>query len=107
MKEGASWTWSALRPNPVCGFRCLRRRVRAPPAAAGVPAAACPHTKLLQALFWFCSTGSFMNLTTSIAVYASICKELGLPLRWGALLSAALRLGWVQLGWASLGHRPR
>lgn len=28
-----------------------------------------------------CSAGSFMNLTVSIAVYASISKELGLPLR--------------------------
>jgi hypothetical protein len=23
-----------------------------------------------------------MNLTTSIAVYASVCKEMGLPFRW-------------------------
>ncbi|KAL4427895.1 hypothetical protein ABPG75_001984 [Micractinium tetrahymenae] len=46
--DGAAWSWSALRPNPVCGF----------------------------------STGSFMNITTSIAVYASVCKELGLPMRF-------------------------
>ncbi|KAL4442099.1 hypothetical protein ABPG77_011360 [Micractinium sp. CCAP 211/92] len=46
--DGASWSWSALRPNPVCGF----------------------------------STGSFMNITTSIAVYGSVCKELGLPMRF-------------------------
>lgn len=26
-----------------------------------------------------------MNLAVSIAVYASICKELGLPLRWGGV----------------------
>lgn len=45
--EGVGWTWSALRPNPVCGF----------------------------------SSGSFMNLTVSIAVYACVCVELGLPLR--------------------------
>lgn len=45
--KGADWTWSSVRPNPVCGF----------------------------------STGSAMNLTMTIAVYASICKELGLPFR--------------------------
>ncbi len=37
--EGAAWTWSSVRPNPVCEF----------------------------------STGSAMT----IAIYASICKELG------------------------------
>lgn len=47
---GADWTWSSVRPNPVCGF----------------------------------STGSAMNLTMTIAVYASICKEIGLPLRCSA-----------------------
>ncbi|BDA49858.1 3-oxo-Delta(4,5)-steroid 5-beta-reductase [Coccomyxa sp. Obi] len=46
--EGAPWTWSSLRPNPVCGF----------------------------------STGSAMNLTMTIAVYASICKELSIPMRF-------------------------
>ena len=49
--EHASWSWSSVRPNPVCGF----------------------------------STGSAMNLTMTIAVYASICKQLGLPLRCGLL----------------------
>lgn len=47
VKGGAPWAWSALRPNPVCGY----------------------------------SSGSYMNLTASIAVYASVCKEMGLPLR--------------------------
>ena len=40
---GAPWTWSALRPNPVCGF----------------------------------STGSFMNLTTSLAAYSAIWSVPG------------------------------
>jgi len=40
------WTWSALRPNPICGI----------------------------------AFGNPMNLVTGIAVYASICKELGIPL---------------------------
>ena len=44
----ACWTWSALRPQTVCGI------------AVGFP----------------------MNLMTVIAVYAVICKELGLPLRF-------------------------
>eukprot|EP00879_Flechtneria_rotunda_P006148 GHRR01006465.1.p1 GENE.GHRR01006465.1~~GHRR01006465.1.p1 ORF type:complete len:331 (+),score=36.50 GHRR01006465.1:234-1226(+) len=48
VKEGAEWSWSSVRPNPVCGF----------------------------------STGNAMNLTMTLAVYASICKELGLPLRF-------------------------
>jgi len=45
---GKSWTWSALRPQTVCGF----------------------------------AVGNPMNITTAIAVYASISKELGLPLRF-------------------------
>lgn len=48
VRDGAPWSWSALRPNPVCGF----------------------------------STGSFMNLSVSIAVYASICSELGIAFRF-------------------------
>ncbi|EFN56698.1 hypothetical protein CHLNCDRAFT_21968 [Chlorella variabilis] len=54
VEQGAPWTWSALRPNPVCGF----------------------------------STGSFMNLSTSLAMYASICKEMGLPLRFPGTVDA-------------------
>eukprot|EP00891_Asterochloris_glomerata_P009922 jgi/Astpho2/9922/Aster-06629 len=46
--DGAPWTWSSVRPNPVCGF----------------------------------STGSVMNLTMTLAVYASICKAQGLPFRF-------------------------
>lgn len=45
---GAGWTWSALRPQTVCGF----------------------------------ALGNPMNITTCIAVYATISKELGLPLRF-------------------------
>jgi nucleoside-diphosphate-sugar epimerase len=47
-QDGTDWTWSALRPNPVCGI----------------------------------SRGSFMNLTTTIAVYATLCRELGIELRF-------------------------
>jgi len=47
-QTGKSWTWSALRPQTVCGF----------------------------------AVGNPMNITTAIAVYASISKELGLPLRF-------------------------
>lgn len=47
-QPGASWTWSALRPQTVCGF----------------------------------ALGNPMNITTCIAVYATISKELGLPLRF-------------------------
>lgn len=46
--QGAKWSWSSLRPNPVAGV----------------------------------SRGSYMNLTVSIALYATMCKELGLPLRF-------------------------
>lgn len=41
----ASWTWSALRPEAVCGF----------------------------------AVGNPMNLVMVIAVYAAICRELGVP----------------------------
>ncbi|MFI0405725.1 SDR family oxidoreductase [Actinomadura sp. 3N508] len=47
-RQGASWTWSAIRPSVVCGF----------------------------------ALGNPMNLAMVIAVYASISKELGLPLRF-------------------------
>ncbi len=47
-QRGKRWTWSALRPQTVCGF----------------------------------SLGSPMNLVMVIAVYATISKELGLPLRF-------------------------
>ena len=47
-QKGKSWTWSALRPQTVCGF----------------------------------AVGNPMNITTAIAGYASISKELGLPLRF-------------------------
>jgi nucleoside-diphosphate-sugar epimerase len=47
-QPGSSWTWSALRPQTVCGF----------------------------------ALGNPMNITTCIAVYATISKELGLPLRF-------------------------
>ncbi len=47
-QEGKVWTWSALRPQTVCGF----------------------------------ALGSPMNIATVIAVYATVCKELGLPLRF-------------------------
>jgi nucleoside-diphosphate-sugar epimerase len=48
VKEGVKWSWSSLRPNPVCGL----------------------------------AFGNPMNLVTGIAVYASICKEVGLPFRF-------------------------
>jgi nucleoside-diphosphate-sugar epimerase len=47
-QKGKAWTWSALRPQTVCGF----------------------------------ALGNPMNITTVIAVYAAISKELGLPLRY-------------------------
>jgi len=47
-QKGKAWTWSALRPQTVCGF----------------------------------AVGNPMNITTAIAVYATISKELGLPLRF-------------------------
>jgi nucleoside-diphosphate-sugar epimerase len=47
-QAGKAWTWSALRPQTVCGF----------------------------------ALGSPMNIATVIAVYASVSKELGLPLRF-------------------------
>ncbi len=47
-QEGKTWTWSALRPQTVCGF----------------------------------ALGNPMNITMVIAVYATISKELGLPLRF-------------------------
>lgn len=47
-QEGKDWTWSALRPQTVCGF----------------------------------ALGNPMNITMVIAVYATISKHLGLPLRF-------------------------
>jgi nucleoside-diphosphate-sugar epimerase len=47
-QKGRRWTWSALRPEAVCGF----------------------------------AVGNPMNLVMVIAVYAAICKELGLPLKF-------------------------
>jgi nucleoside-diphosphate-sugar epimerase len=47
-QAGKGWTFTALRPEAVCGF----------------------------------AVGNPMNLLTVIAVYASISKELGLPLRF-------------------------
>jgi len=47
-QQGKDWTWSASRPQTVCGF----------------------------------ALGNPMNITTCIAVYAAISKELGLPLRF-------------------------
>jgi nucleoside-diphosphate-sugar epimerase len=48
LEPAASWTWTALRPEAVCGF----------------------------------AVGNPMNLAMVIAVYASISKALGLPLRF-------------------------
>lgn len=45
-QQGKRWTWSALRPEAVCGF----------------------------------AVGNPMNLPMVIAVYGSICRELGIPL---------------------------
>ncbi|MDE1161218.1 MAG: SDR family oxidoreductase [Acidobacteriaceae bacterium] len=45
---GRSWSWSALRPEAICGF----------------------------------GLSNPMNLAMSIAIYATISKELGLPLRF-------------------------
>lgn len=47
-QDGKSWTWSALRPEAVCGF----------------------------------AIGNPMNIAMVIAVYATLSKELGLPLRF-------------------------
>ncbi len=47
-QPGQGWTWTALRPQTVCGF----------------------------------SLGSPMSLITTLGVYATISKELGLPLRF-------------------------
>jgi len=47
-QKGRAWTFTALRPEAVCGF----------------------------------ATGNPMNLLTVIAIYASISKELGIPLRF-------------------------
>lgn len=47
-QAGKSWTWSALRPEAVCGF----------------------------------ALGNPMNIAMVIAVYATISKEIGLPLRF-------------------------
>ncbi|CAN5351740.1 SDR family oxidoreductase [soil metagenome] len=51
---GKSWSFTALRPEAVCGF----------------------------------AIGNPMNLLTVIAVYASISKELGIPLRFPGTLAA-------------------
>jgi len=56
--KGAKWSWSAVRPNPVCGF----------------------------------ATGNPMNLVTVIALYASFCKELNLPLRWPGTIKSYSQL---------------
>jgi nucleoside-diphosphate-sugar epimerase len=48
LQRGKQWTWSALRPEAVCGF----------------------------------ALGNPMNIAMVIAVYATISKELGLPLRF-------------------------
>ncbi len=53
-QNGKSWTFTALRPEAVCGF----------------------------------AVGNPMNLLTVIAVYASISKELGIPLRFPGTLDA-------------------
>lgn len=47
-QQGQSWTWSALRPQTICGY----------------------------------ALGNPMNITTVIAAYAMISRELGLPLRF-------------------------
>lgn len=47
-QRGKGWTWSALRPQTVCGF----------------------------------AVGNPMNIATVIAVYATVSRELGLPLRF-------------------------
>jgi nucleoside-diphosphate-sugar epimerase len=47
-QQGQDWTWSAVRPQAVCGF----------------------------------SIGNPLNLTSVLAVYAVLSRELGLPLRW-------------------------
>jgi nucleoside-diphosphate-sugar epimerase len=47
-QQGKRWTWSALRPQTVCGF----------------------------------ALGNPMNLMTLLAVYATVSRELGLPLRF-------------------------
>ncbi|KAL3141758.1 hypothetical protein ABBQ32_004438 [Trebouxia sp. C0010 RCD-2024] len=46
--DGAKWTWSSLRPDPVAGV----------------------------------SRGSYMNIAVSIALYATMCKEQHIPLRF-------------------------
>lgn len=52
--EGKAWSWTALRPEAVCGF----------------------------------AVGNPMNLAMVIAVYATLSKELGLPLRFPGPLGA-------------------
>ena len=47
-QNGKAWTWSALRPEAVCGF----------------------------------ALGNPMNIAMVIAIYATLSKELGLPLRF-------------------------
>lgn len=47
-----------------------------------------------------------MNLAVSIAVYASICKELGLPLRWAARLKDYACCVAAQLQLAAVFCRP-
>jgi hypothetical protein len=107
---GADFTWSALRPNPVCGFRWAGSHIETggalrPPSAPcsldqrpavvasslrathaqagpGRPTPPSTYHALPPPAPPTPSTGSFMNLSTSLAVYASISKELGLPLRW-------------------------
>lgn len=100
---GADWTWSALRPNPVCGFSCAllagwlagllgRLAVPAAPRCTRPPhscrrrqyqscGTVTPPPSLCTTTSVRYSTGSFMNLAVSIALYASISKELRLPLR--------------------------
>jgi len=59
VKQGkVKWTWSALRPNPVCGF----------------------------------ALGNPMNLVTVLAVYGSMCKELGIPFRFPGTVEAFTKL---------------
>ncbi|MBH62532.1 MAG: NAD-dependent dehydratase [Alphaproteobacteria bacterium] len=48
IQSGQPWSWSAVRPQAVCGL----------------------------------SIGNPLNLTSVLAVYAVISRELGLPLRW-------------------------
>ncbi|CAL5220375.1 g2379 [Coccomyxa viridis] len=88
VKEGAKWTWSALRPGAVIGFSLgsaltnMAWQYCVTPLIAQLLSQELHESKYQSGRLPAVIRVGYMNLLDFFAVYGTLCKETGTPFRY-------------------------